>query len=88
MGLIETDLAGRLGDSRMAAEVNRFFIVNPIINYTLIAGGVSNPEETPKQKPCNGEVCCSLKCKHIFGFYYNIFILNIFGGVTLLLLAR
>ncbi len=30
-------------------------------NETLIEGGVTNLEETPKQKPCNGEVCYSLK---------------------------
>ena len=46
-------------------------IVKPTINDTLMEGGVPNPEETPKQKPSEGEVCCFLKCLLIFRFYYK-----------------
>ena len=32
------------------------FMVKFRINETFIEGGVTNPEETPQQKPCNGQV--------------------------------
>ena len=41
------------------------FIVKPTINFTLARLGNLASERVYSRN------CCSLKCKHIFGFYYN-----------------
>ena len=43
----------------------KYIIVKPTINFTLARLGNLASERVYSRN------CCSLKCKHIFGFYYN-----------------
>ena len=59
-------------------------IVKPTINFTLARLGNLASERVYSRN------CCSLKCKHIFGFYYKkiIALASVFGPAVIVASVR